>query len=62
LFKKVGRFKRQMLNSRQIDGIPLVDLRASFKARSRFSDTVVVESEKRIVSDMDFTRLAFGGP
>ena len=49
-----------MLNTHQIVGIPLVDLRASFKAPTRFSDTVVVESEKRIVGDMDFTRLGFG--
>jgi 4-hydroxybenzoyl-CoA thioesterase len=34
-----------MLKTYQIVGIPLVDLRASFNAPSRFSDTVVVESE-----------------
>jgi 4-hydroxybenzoyl-CoA thioesterase len=45
LFKKAGLSKRQMLNTRQIAGIPLVELRVSFKAPSRFSDTVVVESE-----------------
>ena len=45
LFKKAGLPKRQMLKDYQIVGIPLVDLRASFKAPSRFSDTVVVESE-----------------
>ncbi len=45
LFKKAGLAKRQMLKIYQIVGIPLVDLRASFKAPSRFSDTVVVESE-----------------
>ena len=45
LFKKVGLPKRQMLKTYGIIGIPLVDLRASFKAPSRFSDTVVVESE-----------------
>jgi 4-hydroxybenzoyl-CoA thioesterase len=45
LFKKAGLSKRQMLKTYQIVGIPLVDLRASFKAPSRFSDTVVVESE-----------------
>jgi 4-hydroxybenzoyl-CoA thioesterase len=45
LFKKAGFPKRQMLKTHQIVGIPLVDLRASFKAPSRFSDTVVVESE-----------------
>jgi 4-hydroxybenzoyl-CoA thioesterase len=45
LFKKAGLFKRQMLKTYQIVGIPMVDLRASFKVPSRFSDTVVVESE-----------------
>jgi 4-hydroxybenzoyl-CoA thioesterase len=45
LFKKVGLPKRQMLKSYGIVGIPLVDLQVSFKAPSRFSDTVVVESE-----------------
>ncbi len=45
LFKKAGLSKRQMLETYRIVGIPLVDLRASFKAPSRFSDTVVVESE-----------------
>jgi 4-hydroxybenzoyl-CoA thioesterase len=34
-----------MLKKYQIVGIPLVDLRVSFKSPSRFSDTVVVESE-----------------
>jgi 4-hydroxybenzoyl-CoA thioesterase len=45
LFKKAGLSKRQMLETYQILGIPMVDLRASFKAPSRFSDTVIVESE-----------------
>lgn len=45
LFEKAGLPKRQMLKTYQIVGIPLVDLRASFKAPSRFCDTVVVESE-----------------
>ena len=45
LFKKAGLPKRQMLKTYGIIGIPIVDLRASFKAPSRFSDTVVVESE-----------------
>jgi 4-hydroxybenzoyl-CoA thioesterase len=45
LFKKAGLSKRQMLKTYQIVGIPMVDLRASFKSPSRFSDTVVVESE-----------------
>jgi 4-hydroxybenzoyl-CoA thioesterase len=45
LFKKAGLSKRQMLKTYRIVGIPLVDLRASFKTPSRFSDTVIVESE-----------------
>lgn len=45
LFKKVGLPKRQMLKTYGIIGIPLVDVRASFMVPSRFSDTVVVESE-----------------
>jgi 4-hydroxybenzoyl-CoA thioesterase len=45
LFKKAGLSKRKMLKTYRIVGIPMVDLRASFKAPSRFSDTVVVESE-----------------
>jgi 4-hydroxybenzoyl-CoA thioesterase len=45
LFRKAGLSKRQMLKTYQIVGIPLVDLRVSFKAPSRFSDTVIVESE-----------------
>ena len=45
LFKKAGLPKREMLQTYGIIGIPLVDVRASFMAPSRFSDTVVVESE-----------------
>jgi 4-hydroxybenzoyl-CoA thioesterase len=45
LFKKAGLSKRQMLKTYQIVGIPLVDVHASFKVPSRFSDTVIVESE-----------------
>jgi 4-hydroxybenzoyl-CoA thioesterase len=45
LFKKAGLVKRKMLKTYQIVGIPMVDVRASFIAPSRFSDTVVVESE-----------------
>lgn len=45
LFKKAGLLKREMLKTYQIVGIPLVDVRASFKAPSRFSDIVIVESE-----------------
>lgn len=44
LFKKAGLSKREMLKTHQIIGIPMVDLRVSFKAPSRFSDTVTVES------------------
>lgn len=45
LFKKAGLAKREMLKTYQIIGIPMVDLKVSFKAPSRFSDTVIVESE-----------------
>jgi 4-hydroxybenzoyl-CoA thioesterase len=45
LFKKAGLSKRKMLKTYQIVGIPLVDVKASFIVPSRFSDTVVVESE-----------------
>jgi 4-hydroxybenzoyl-CoA thioesterase len=45
LFKKAGLSKREMLKKYKIVGIPMVDLRVSFKAPSRFSDTVTVESE-----------------
>jgi 4-hydroxybenzoyl-CoA thioesterase len=45
LFKKAGLRKREMLKTYQIIGIPMVDVRASFIAPSRFSDAVVVESE-----------------
>jgi 4-hydroxybenzoyl-CoA thioesterase len=45
LFKKAGLSKRKMLEKYRIIGIPLVDVRASFRAPSRFGDEVVVESE-----------------
>jgi 4-hydroxybenzoyl-CoA thioesterase len=45
LFKKAGLSKREMLKTYQIIGIPMVDLRVSFMAPSRFSDDVMVESE-----------------
>jgi 4-hydroxybenzoyl-CoA thioesterase len=45
LFKQAGLSKRTMLKTYQIIGIPLVDVQATFMAPSRFSDTVVVESE-----------------
>jgi 4-hydroxybenzoyl-CoA thioesterase len=45
LFKKVGLPVRKMFAAYRIIGIPLVDLRVSFKAPSRVSDLVVVESE-----------------
>jgi 4-hydroxybenzoyl-CoA thioesterase len=45
LFEKAGLLKRKMLRTYGIIGIPLVDVRASFKAPSRFSDIVIVESE-----------------
>ncbi len=45
LFKKAGLSKRKMIETYQIVGIPMVDVRASFMAPSRFCDTVTVESE-----------------
>jgi 4-hydroxybenzoyl-CoA thioesterase len=45
LFKRAGLSKRQMLKTYQIIGIPMVDLHVSFKVPSRFSDTVIVDSE-----------------
>jgi 4-hydroxybenzoyl-CoA thioesterase len=45
LFKQAGLSKREMLKTYQIVGIPLVELHATFMAPSRFSDTVIVESE-----------------
>jgi 4-hydroxybenzoyl-CoA thioesterase len=45
LFLKAGLPKRKMLKDYRIIGIPLVDVRASFKVPSRVSDVVVVESE-----------------
>ncbi len=45
LFQKAGLLKRKMLTTYQIVGIPLVDVHASFKSPSRFSDNVIVESE-----------------
>ena len=45
LFGKAGLPKSEMLKRYKIVGIPMVDVRASFMAPSRFGDTVVVESE-----------------
>jgi 4-hydroxybenzoyl-CoA thioesterase len=45
LFKKAGLPKKKMIAAYKIIGIPLVNLQASFRAPSRFGDTVVVESE-----------------
>ena len=45
LFKKAGLVKREMLNRYDIIGIPMVEVRASFRAPSRFSDEVEVVSE-----------------
>lgn len=45
LFKKAGLAKREMLNRYGIIGIPMVEVRASFRAPSRFSDEVEVISE-----------------
>ncbi len=45
LFKKAGIPKTEMIKKYQIVGIPMVDVRASFMAPSRFGDIVLVESE-----------------
>ena len=45
LFQKAGLSKREMVKTYRIVGIPLVDVQASFMVPSRFSDTVIVESE-----------------
>lgn len=45
LFKKAGLAKREMLQKYGIIGIPMVDVRASFRAPSRFGDEVEVVSE-----------------
>jgi len=45
LFRKAGLSKRNMIEKYQIIGIPMVDLRASFRAPSRLSDIATVESQ-----------------
>ena len=45
LFRKAGLVKNEMLKKYDIVGIPLVDVKATFRAPSRFGDDVVVESE-----------------
>jgi len=45
LFKKAGLPKKDMIKKYRIVGIPVVDLRVSFIAPSRFGDEVIVESE-----------------
>ena len=44
LFERAGLFKRDMLKAYGIAGIPVVDMKASFTAPSRWGDDVVVES------------------
>jgi 4-hydroxybenzoyl-CoA thioesterase len=45
LFRKAGLIKREMLKQYDIIGIPMVEVRASFRAPSRFSDEVEVVSQ-----------------
>jgi 4-hydroxybenzoyl-CoA thioesterase len=45
LFKRAGISKPKMLKTYRIVGIPVVDIKATFRAPSRFGDEVVVESE-----------------
>lgn len=44
LFERAGFFKRDMLKSYAMAGIPVVDMKARFMLPSRFGDDVVVES------------------
>ncbi len=44
LFERAGLFKRDMLKTYEIAGIPVVDVKASFKIPSRFGDDVAVDS------------------
>jgi 4-hydroxybenzoyl-CoA thioesterase len=44
LFERAGLFKRDMLKTYGIAGIPVVDMKARFMIPSRFGDDVVVES------------------
>jgi 4-hydroxybenzoyl-CoA thioesterase len=44
LFRKAGLVKREMLKRYGIIGIPMVEVQASFRALSRFSDEVEVVS------------------
>jgi 4-hydroxybenzoyl-CoA thioesterase len=45
LFKKAGLVKREMLRRYGIVGIPMVEVQASFRAPSHFSDEVEVVSQ-----------------
>lgn len=45
LFKKAGLGKQELLKKYAIIGIPMVDVRATFRAPSRFCDEVEVVSE-----------------
>lgn len=44
LFERAGLFKRDMLKTYAIAGIPVVDIQAQFMIPSRYGDDVVVES------------------
>ena len=44
LFERAGLFKRDMLKTYEIAGIPVVDMKASFMIPSRFGDDVAVDS------------------
>jgi 4-hydroxybenzoyl-CoA thioesterase len=54
LFKKAGLPKPAMLKKYRIVGIPLVDVKASFRSPSRFGDKVAVESEFTEVRSSSF--------
>ena len=44
LFERAGLFKRDMLKTYDIVGIPVVDMKATFKIATRFGDDIVVDS------------------
>jgi len=54
LFERAGLFKRDMLKSYAIAGIPVVDLKARFMAPSRYGDDVAVDSSIASWGDSSF--------
>jgi 4-hydroxybenzoyl-CoA thioesterase len=54
LFERAGFFKRHMLKTYAISGIPVVDMKAQFMIPSRYGDDVVVESSVSKWGDSSF--------